>query len=569
MHRRPPRAAAPGYPPPILLSLLALSCTAQTGPTGQSPLDLHLVVHVDPLPRRGAQDCADELLTSCAPLSAPPWQERIDNLAWLSDRWTETGRTLDLQWGPEMALSLAEDPDVLAQLRDGLVDAGSADPDAVLADTVATGQAAVQQLLDADLAAFASHVHTVALDSSGLWGTGPLAGGGPHPCDAWQDDPLEEAPLESTEATVWIGAVGAQALADRFGQPLRSWTGAVPRVLASKAQVLQDPDALDPAIDRDFPDAFQPWLLGEAYSECLTRVTGHPPFELYRATEHRALGGGDGPLVHPGEPVIGQLDEHLDMLADGSAGAAARRLLQGLLAWRQAALTGQPDRPWAYAAHTHLFHLDAGDVPPNDPTARQLSPVDGMPFRQDTEAWAAFADRFAGGAWQGVAASDGGGPVRWTLPGDVAEPDATFSLGDPDAPPPQSLDELDDAPYPRILAAGLADTHLVCTGSLDEVEVYGLLQCAGGWAWGGDRAGFHCAVEDTEPAWRYVLVPRAGSCLAGVEALRAASVGAESWGEPRWCSGGLEVPVEGLLVQPQGQGGVLAAACDTALGPGG
>lgn len=553
----------------MLLPLL-LACAPASEVSGQSPIDLHLVVHVDPLPRRGAESCEDPLLTACAPLSALPWLERIENLAWLSDRWTETGRTLDLQWGPEMALSLAEDPAVLAQLRDGLIEAGEADPDAVLAAHLAQGQAAVQQLIDHDLAAFGSHVHTVALDTSGLWGTAPLAGGGPHPCDAWADDPLQEAPLPSTEAVVWVGAVGAQALAERMGVPLRSWTGAVPRVLAHKIAVLEDPDGLDPATPRDFPSGFQPWLLGEAYSECMTRATGHPPFELYKAAEQRALGGGQGPLVHPGEPVVGQVDEHLDMLADGALGAAARRLLQGLLAWRAAALQGRPDRPWAYSAHTHLFHLDEGAVAPLDPSARELSAVDGMPLRSDTEAWAAFADRFASGPWQGVSASDGGGPVRWGLPGERDPLDADFVFGDPDAAPPRTLDEAgEDYPYPRVLDLALAESHLVCTGTLDDIEVYGLLQCDGGWAWGGESAGYHCADPEVEPAWRFVLVPPAATCLPGVEPLRAAPVTAESWEEPPWCRGGLQVPVEGLVLDGAGQVGVLAAACAAPLGAGG
>ncbi len=548
--------------------LLLFACAVPDGAGQQSPIDLHLVVHVDPLPRHGDLGCDDDRLRSCGGLSAAPWRERVDNLAWLSDRWTQTGRTLDLQWGPEMALSLAEDEQHLASLRDSLVQGGDPDPDGTLAEGLAVGQAAVQQLLDHDAAAFAAHVHTVAPDPSGTWGSAPLATGeGPHPCDAYDGDPLAEAPLATTEAVVFYGAQGAAAVAERFGAEVRSFTGAIPRVLADKTLVLTDPDAIDPDVDRDWPAAFHPWLAGSGYSECMIRAGGTPPFELYHAAAQRSLGGGDGPLVHPGEPVVGNMADHLDMPADGAAGAAARRILTGMLNWRMASLQGQPDRPWAYSFHTHLFHLDEGTVAVMDPDARQLSAVDGQPFRQDLEAVASFVDRFAGGgSWQGVGASDGGGPLRWGLPGDQEALDADFVFGDPDAAPPDSVDG--DYPYLPLLATELSNTHLVCTGQLDGTDVFGLLRCAQGWSWGGSAPGFHCA-DDAEPSWRFVVVPAGPRCLAGVDAVQAASVTDDTLGEPTWCSGGLWVSTEGMLVVPPDGSGRLVAACDAPLDAGG
>ncbi len=551
----------------VLLSLLLLACAP--GDAGlQSPIDLHLVVHIDPLPRRGDEPCVDDRLRNCGGFSAGPWRERVDNLAWLSDRWSSTGRTLDLQWGPEMASILTEDPAHLDSLAEGFAVLGEADPNAAVAEGVSVGQGAVQQLLDAGAAAFAVHVHTVAPDPSGLWGTGPLAGeGGPHPCEAWQGDPLVEAPAATTEAIVHYGAVGGAAVSERFGAPLRTLTGAVPRVMANKSLALTDPDALDPDTRRDFPAAFSPWRLGGAYSECMLAVAGHPPFELYQADEQRALGGGEGPLVHPGEPVVGSMSEHLDLPADGAPGAVARRILTAMLNWRVAALSGEADRPWAYSFHTHLFHLDAGDVALMDPEARDLRAVDGLPFRQDLEDAAAFVDRFAGGgAWQGVAARDGGSPLRWGLPGDADPAQTDWDYGDADSPPPTTLDG--DYPYLPLVARTLADTHVTCTGSLDGVQVFGLQHCAAGWSWGGSSPGFHCA-DDADAAWRYVLVPEQTTCLSGVRGRRAASVAAEAWGAPRACEGGLVVPPEGLLLEPDGIEVRLAASCTAGLGAGG
>jgi len=549
-----------------LLPALLLACApgAQTGASTQSPIDLHLVVHIDPLPRHGDQPCSDDRLQSCGGFSAVPWRERIDNLRWLSDRWVLRHRAMDLEWGPEMAHILTEDPAHLASLQESYAsDAHVADPAQAVADGVAAGQAAVQQAVDAGVASFGMHVHTAAPDLSGLWGTGPLAGpDGPHPCDAYAGDPLAEAPLDITESIIAYGADGAQAMADQFGTPIRAFTGSVPRVLGNKAQVLTDLDALDPGTHHEVPAGFAPWMLGGAYSECMIRAVDHPPFELYHTDPERSLGGGDGPLAHPAEPVVGNMADHLDMPADEAPGAVMRRILTAMLSWRYAALTQAPDRPWAYAFHTHLFHLYPGPVPAWDPNARgDVSAVEGGHFRDDAEEAAAFVDRFAGGgAWQGVSNTEGGAPLRWALPGDRDPGAADFVYGQADQAPPADMD--DSYPYLPLVAETLAHSHLVCSGRLQEVEVEGLLRCEGGWAWGGDAAGFHCADSAEQAAWIFVLVPASPTCLQGVEGgLRAASVADEALGEPSWCEGGLEVPVEGLLVEPLDGPGTLGAAC--------
>ena len=552
----------------MLLPSLLLACAGSPSPSGQSPIDLHLVVHIDPLVRRGNEPCQDDKLQSCGSFSPEPWRERIDNLTWLSERWVATGRTMDLQWGPEMALVLAEDPAHVANLVAGYAQDGHGDPETAVAGGISQGQAAVQAAVDAGVASFAAHVHTVAPDPSGLWGAGPLPSDSqPHPCDAWAGDPLVEAPLDVVEGIVHYGATGAVAISDRFGVPIRSFTGSVPRVMGNKILALSDPDALDPQVDRDFPAEWAPWLLSGGYSECLMRATGHPPFELYHSSPDRSLGGGDGPLEHPAEPVIGNMAVHLGLPGDGAPGAGMRRLLTAMLSWRYAALTGADDRPWAYGFHTHLFHLYEGTVPADIAEGRDVSAVTGGRFRADTEAVASFADRFAGGPWQGVAASDGGGPVRWGLPGDRDPLAADFVYGDPDAAPPQDMDE--SYPYLPLVAERLLDANLSCTGQLDDVEVYGLLRCEGEWAWGGETDGFHCA-DGRAPTWVYVLVPQAATCLQGVEgAMAAASVADQTLGEPRWCDGGLQVPVEGLLLEPApGSAARIVAACATGLSTG-
>lgn len=531
-----------------MLLLLALSCAVPDERSGQSPIEVHLVVHIDPLIRRGDEGCETALVSNCGELSPEPWQARVENLGWLSERWVETGRAMDLQWGPEMAHVLTEDEEHLASLEAGYAENGEASPRARVDEWVAHGQQAVSAALEAGVASQSAHVHTVMRDASGMWGTGLLTNEGVHPCDAWDGDPLSEAPAEVVESVVHYGAEGAARMVRAFGEPLRAFTGAVPRVLSNKSLSLSDPDALDPSVDREFPAEWTPWMLGGAYSECMMRATGHPPFELYRSAEEHSLSTGEGPLVHPGEPVIGNMAEHLRMPGDGLPGAMMRRLLTAMLAWRHAALLDAPDRPWAYSAHTHLFHLYDGAVPANDPEGRDVSAVTGGRFRGDTEAVAAFIDRFEAGPWQGLRSSEGGGPLRWALPGERGEVETTFTFGELDAAPPAELDER--YPYLPLVAERLDESSLVCMGQIDETQVFGLDRCPAGWAWGGDAAGFHCA-DLSAPERLYLLVPPASACLGlGALVAEAAAVSASRLGSPPRCEGGLAVPMEGLLVEP-------------------
>lgn len=547
----------------MLFGLLA--CQSPALRQAQPPIDVHLVVHIDPLVRRGAEECQTPQVSSCGSFTPGPWEERVENLAWLSARWVETGRAMDLQWGPEMAHLLTEEPAHVQAMVEAFEEDGETEAEARVAAGIAQGQAAVREALDAGVAAQSVHVHTVLRDAGGGWGTGLLTNEGAHPCDAWAGDPLEEAPEPVVEAVVQYGAEGGSRMVRAFGVPLRSFTGAVPRVLANKIRALSDPDALDPQTARSFPAEWTPTLLGGAYSECMMRATGHPPFELYRSDDDQALLGGEGPLVHPGEPVVGNMADHLDLPGEGLPGATMRRLLQAMLAWRYDSLRGAPARPWAYSFHTHLFHLYPGAVPALDPGARDVNAGVGGSYRRDLETVASFVDAFAQGPWQGLGSTVGGGPLRWALPTLESEVEPTFSYGSADAPPPAELDA--DYPYLPLLAERLDEASLVCRGALDGVQLFGLLRCPSGWAWGGERPGFHCA-EAEDPAPVYLLVPEASACLdLGGAAVRAAPVSAASLGGPSPCEKGIRVPVEGLLVEPLSTAPRLAGACTEALGP--
>lgn len=558
----PSRALAPALLGGALCLALGVGCGR--APRGeQGAIRAWLVVHVDPLAREGGEGCERSDLFECGRPLAGPWDQRTQNLAWLLGEWEATGRTVDVQVGPEAALAWAEDPVLVEALvadyqvngdHEGAVLA-EAEARARLAERSAQAREALADALASGTASLGSHVHTVLPDAvEGVWGTAPKAGGGPGPCEAWSGDPQTEGSSAISEEVAAYGAGSAAELAALLDTELRSFTGHLPRSMAAKATLLDDPEGLDPDSGAAFPEAFRPTDLGSAYSECLLQAVDHPPFEVYPADAHAALARGSGPLVVPGERVVGSMAEHLDAPSDGSLGAVRRRILQLLLNWRYEGLMGGPERPWTWTFHTHLYQLYPGSVARRDPTGREASTRDGVPLREDLLGVGSFLDEFAGlASWQDVAGAEGA-VVEWGLPEDLeglelSEEEGLFDYGGGGAPP-EGLDA-EHYPYLPLVAEVLAQTHLRCTGRLKRVELFGLEHCEAGWAWGGeDTPGYHCA-DGAAATWRYVLVPEEEACLrTDTSGLQGAALDAGSLGSVPSCRKGLSVPEAGLLVVP-------------------
>lgn len=540
----------------LLLPLLLAACAPEAPTTGgQPPVLAWLVLHVDPLPRRGDETCVDEALTRCGALDAGAWRERTENLAWLSERWISAERTMNLELGPEASLGWAEEPSTSAALEASLSEEGEEDAAAAVAASAESGRASVAALVGAGAASLGVHVHGVLPQDGSSWGevdlswAAPTEGGSPEACVAWAQDPLIEPSAPLAEAVLAYGAAGAAAVADPLGAPLLSFTGHLPRSMSGKITVVEDPDALDPSQERAFPASFAPRTLGSAYSECLTYAVDHPPFEAWPADEERALLAGDGPAVIPGNRVVGSMSEHLGVASDSSLGANARRLLQALVNWRYEGLLGRPARPWVFTFHEHLFDLYPGEPNGRIAEERDLRPTTGQKYRQDLEAMASMVDALAArSGWQGVQ-SDAGGVMRWALPEERSAEGSAFSYGSPEEAPPEGLDP-QSYPYLPLVAERLARTHLVCAGSAEGVEIYGMLRCEAGWAWAGEGSGYHCA-DLASPGWVYLLVPEGPTCLeAPSAAAAAAAVDDEALGAPTRCEEGIEVPIQGLLLEP-------------------
>jgi hypothetical protein len=251
---------------------------------------------------------------------------------------------------------------------------------------------------------------------------------------------------------------------------------------------------------------------------------------------------------------------HLGEPTDGSWEADARRLLQLLVNWRYASLTGASARPWTFTFTIHTFDLYPGSPNPLIADERDVLPQVGMKYRGDLDALARMVDDLAGRAtWRGVSA-DGESIARWILPRDLADDGSGFSYEIGGEPPPTGLDE-DAYPYLYVVAERLARTHLACAGSTDDADVYGFLRCTGGWSWGLRQTGFSCS-DGRAAEWVYLVVPEGPACLpapAGVTG--AAAVDAESWPASEWCSlAEIAVPPQGSIVEATGGGG-FADAC--------
>jgi len=530
------------------LVALASACAGQIPVLGeQAPIQVHLVVHVDPVAREGLVECERTDLDSCGTMVRDSYTERSENLVWLVDRWQETGRTLDLQLGPEMASAWATgDSDVEMAVQD-----------------------AVRGLVETGAGELGVHVHSVLPElgaAEPTWGDAPRGeGDDTTACASWSGNPIAEEGAPLVEEIVAYGVDGASLLAEQVDAQLHSFTGHLPRSMAGKILVVVDPDGLDPETTTEFNERFEPTTLGSAYSECFLQSVDVIPFELYRADLSTALSAGNGPVVVPGERVVGSMADHLDASADGSAGAVQRRLLQLLLEWRLAGLRGEPDRPWVYTFHTHLFQLDEGEPQAHWLEARDRHEREGVALRGDLEAVAGQLDRWAqNDSWQGVS-SGGEGVVQWVLPSDLgltSTVDASgFSYGDGDSAPQEGFDP-SHYPYAPLVADRMANSHLIARSLWDGVDVYTLLRCPSEWAWGVGVLGYGCQ-DQSEPEQFWVMVAEEETCLTLSGrlpgALQAASISAEQLGTPDWCeiagNPGVLVPVEGLMVEALGRAG--------------
>jgi hypothetical protein len=428
-----------------------------------------------------------------------------------------------------MALAWAGDTEVMADLA---LEVGSQQ----VTDASQGALTALQSLNNAGLLSLGVHAHSQIRDSTGLWGdldvVAPM-----DPCG----DVSEPA---GVERAVSEAASGAAALADVLGMDLLSFGSHLPRSIAGKVTVVEDPQALDTGIQSEFPASFRPKILGAGLSECFVHEYDHPILEAYPASETGPLHVGDGPMVVPGTRVVGSMAAHLGVGQDGSVGASQRRFVQQLIQWRHSALKGEADRPWAFTFHTHLFDLMAGTPGEHSPGDRRSDATIGQKFRDDLDQVANMLDTWAKADGLAGVRSTGTGVVEWETVEGFAE------MG-PGVDSPTSYVEY---PYLPVLRQ-LDDSHLACTTSTKGVWMAGFERCGSGWSWGENGGGYTCS-DGEEPDWLTVLIPDRAGCQSIPKA------GSTGWTldaenpadgpflieDPMECWGELFVPAEGLLV---------------------
>jgi hypothetical protein len=450
---------------------------------------------------------------------------------------------VDLQLGPELALAWAGHPDTLETLGEG-------------AEPVAEeGLCALHQLVDSGQASLGLHMHGVLPDGPHSWGELRQTATD-DPCAATRENPIVEADPQTVETLVHYGASAVHPLATMLGAPIKSFTAHLPRSMATKIAVLEDPDSIDPDVHRSFPESFQPVSLGSAYAECLQQAVDHPPFEVYPADGLLPLGAGQGPMIVPGNRVVGSMASHLGKPSDGSLEAARRRLLQLLLNWRVAGLRGERARPWVFTFHAHLFDLGKGAPDPTDPAGRLRAATQGHPFREDVDALARTIDQLsARPQWHGVGGSEG--VMQWSLPEDLSVAGSRFGL-DPDG----------DLPYLPLVTERLAEGHLVCSTSEDGFDFFVVDRCPSGWAWGGSGFGQHCS-DGQVPEVVTVILKGGGGCAPGdSHGLQVGEVDGERMTGPSRCPDGLRVPSSGLIVERQDGGAWRSDLCARAAAVG-
>ena len=504
--------------------ILAGCAPSGAGVGSQPSIQAHLVVHVDPMARLAGDGCGQADLQGCGPLAFEPFLRRTRNLTWLAQTWVASGRTVDLQLGPEAALAWAGHPETLAVLGEDAQD---------VADE---GMCAVRHLMESGQASLGLHMHSVMPDTEQTWGALAVPAAD-DPCASSDVRPVEEVSASQVEALVHYGATAVHPIASMLGASIDSFTAHVPRSMATKIAVLEDPDGIDQEVQRSFPDTFRPSHLSSALSECFQHAVDHPPFEVYAADRVAPLVAGDGPMVIPGNRVVGSMAPHLGQASDGSLGAARRRLLQLMLNWRVSGLRGDAPRPWVYAFHAHLFDLGQGTPDPFDDAGRLRAASQGHPFRADVEALALTVDQLAArGSWRGARGEQG--VMAWSLPEALDVAGSQFGQS-----------EETEQPYLPLVTERLAHSHLVCSAAHDGFDIFELERCPGGWEWGGDQYGQHC-ISGRLPEAVTVVVAAHDRCVAGPSrGLSVGEVDGVRMSAPARCPGGLRVPAAGLIIE--------------------
>ncbi len=495
-----------------LLMIIACGPGEDLRPVGP-PIQTQLIVHVDPLVRGPAQPCENANLKQCGALMGPAFMRRSRNLEWLLGRWQKRGRTLDLQLGPEMALAWAGDESTLSGLSSTL-DQGEAER---VADSA---RKAIAQALDSGTATLGVHAHNQMPDADGLWGDLDVEAAA-DPCG----DAVDPAGSYET-ATAGIDAV--RVLAERLEAPVVSFGSHLPRTLEGRNSV-----ASEAGLE----------ALGAGGSECFTHVHDHPIFERFGSGTGGPIDVGEGLPVAPGVRVVGSMAPHLGVAQDGSLEASRRRLIQLLLNWRNAALSGEGERSWFFGFHAHLFDLMEGEPSPHRAADRGRSATEGQRFRGELDGLATTLDEFTGLDGFMGARSAGGGLVEWVTVPELAVPGE-------DNPAEYGV-------YPYLpVPAMLEGSHLVCTATSHGVWMAGFERCEAGWIWGEEPGGYSCT-DGEEPSWIGVIVPESEGCkpipLAGTFGWPLDATEPDQARYPLHadyeCWGGLFVPMAGLLVE--------------------
>jgi hypothetical protein len=566
---RPPIALGASAGLGSLVTFIGACAPASDPVRAQPPVGYFHVLHADPLQRRESLTCETAGMRACGRPDGASFLERNVNLAWAVETLAGSGFRLHLEMGADSALAWSED----AEMLDALAGSAPGGLEALSASNTEIRLQLTDALSRGD--SLGSHNHAQARDAIGVWGHLVPEGPGPDPCEASRSHPVTDLEASALESLILDQALALDALIAKIGvegATVDTLSGFAPRRLGNKARAIEDPDALDPLVGSLVPSTWKPVSPGPAFSECLDRIVNHVPFGPYRMDHDVALAAGEGPFVLPEIPVLGRLDEHFDHPLDSSLPAVQRQILVLLLNWRYDALVDAPPRPWLVSTGNHTFDLYPGEPGTKDPHGREAASDAGSAFRGDLLGlldW--LASLATSTSWHGVRAPEGvlatASPRALAAAYDAEEPFPAFSYvlsSDDGTAEPISTWDASLYPYLALPGERLARTHLACVGHLGEATVYGFLRCPDAWTWGRAAPGGFSCLQGATPEWVYLLLADEDACLPlppGGPFLRSAAVDAVNLGPAATCSGGLDLPRQGLLVEAVGGGPLAAGGC--------